>query len=775
MPQLELPAHHQLSALASRGAGGGGVFCHPSQPRVVSVDARGDVREIDAFSGAVCASGSIGGGSVGGAAMVRWRSHTFVATLSRGGSVGMWDVCAQLPHQTRVLAGDKLRGQDVACACGTQQAGGPLGLLFAVRTKSSTIQAVRLQPLGIAHDKVAVDPACPAAIVTAMCCHPSRPWLLASLGMAPGAADALGSRPENDVRIWDYSGVAVSHKGRHAPPRKGDSDLQPAEDGLEEEALKGKLRPVAVCRRGTTINAFPRLHVTSIAVSQGGHALLAAIGEDGLLLWSIVAAEQHGGAEVPTNTHSTNDAAAAVATTTAANAAVDSTSSTSASMSTSSKRSRARTIGESSVVEIHALARQAWGGVRSSGQNSAGLYPARIAFDEQASMVHFIARNRAQSNASLTMQYTLNTLSLLPLHLNGIVQSNPLPVLASTDLHGQANGSRSDGSYEAVDTHLVVHPFCRRIVAVPLRTSHIRYAVEPPVLLGTKPTLLTPPLLPNYSTWVVECCMRHNKCRSLWRVVSHDFLGGVAGVAPAVARPPQTPPAVFLAHQPPLEKLTGATSGAGSPPNTSIPSLKASSMDRDSRCRRGKSSCDGNEGLARARARFNEEHRYQCDGELADGVAVPVPVIEAAKLWQQSSTVMYISFRGGCATAQAMDRTKVVAPPPEFRYGRFTLAEAPLERDIDDKESSKHHTIAILPSSEKILLNLMAAKVSFQASTRAIPTTSAPPPRLLIPVRALSLHDGSAVIILYCAMDHKYDDIRSCSRSREVGVLLPRP
>lgn len=448
---------HQLGAIANFASDGvgGGVFAHPTQPRIIAVGTRGDIREVDVWSGATCASGSVGGRDAGGSALVRWRNRALVVVFGRSGTVGMWDVGAQTPHQTRVLKGDKLRGQDVACICGTQQADGPFGYIFAVRAKSSTIQTIRLQPLGIAHDKVAVDLASPnSTIITAMCCHPSRPWLVASLGQSLGVGDTH-SRPDNEVLIWDYSWVAMSDKGRQVTTMHDDGggDSGAADDELEEENLRGKLQLVATCRRGQAINTFPRLHITGLAISRGKHALLAAVGEDGLLLWSIVAVQQHCDAEA---------AAAAAAAAAASNAL------------SSSRRGRARTIVEPSSVEVHAVARQAWGGANSPERGRGG-YPARVVFDEQAQLLHLITRDPAHSHTSTT----LNTLSLLPLHLHQIMPTNPLPLIASTEVNNkQVSDSGRGGLHSqrsgAMGAHLMVHPLCRRIVTVPLDARAMR-------------------------------------------------------------------------------------------------------------------------------------------------------------------------------------------------------------------------------------------------------------------------------------------------------------
>ena len=121
------------------------------------------------------------------------------------------------------------------------------------------------------------------------------------------------------------------------------------------------------------------------------------------------------------------------------------------------------------------MARQALGGGHSSGGGRESGYPARIVFDEQALLLHLITWDPAPSNTSTT----LNTLSLLPLHLHKIVPTNPLPLIARTEVNNkQASSSERGGLYsqriDAVGAHLVVHPLCRRIVTVPLHARTMR-------------------------------------------------------------------------------------------------------------------------------------------------------------------------------------------------------------------------------------------------------------------------------------------------------------
>lgn len=447
---------HQLLSVVPRTAGNVHVFSHPVQPRLLVVGGHGDVRELDASSGLVVASGSLSlpaaDSAVGGTALVRGRRRNYVVTLGRGGSVGMWDIDMQTPHLTRMLKGDKLRGQEVGCVCGTQQPDGLFAYMFAARARSSTIQAIRLQPFGIAHEKVASDP---SATVQAMCCHPNRPWLLTSQGQPQGPPES-NSQYDNDVRIWDYSGLMCLDKGSSTGGRGRQvfmnhdtgSSGGAIEDEFEEEIIRGKLQLVAICRRGDSINLSPNysLRFTSLAISRGKHNLLVAIGENGLLLWSLASVLVQNSDEI--------DSAIA------------------ANSTPSSKRNRSRIMSESSAIEIHAIARQTWG----SGSNSSGItYPARVAFDEQAPLLHLITRHTNNKGTSVY----LDTLSLLPLHLSEIEPKNqsPLPWIASTHISKQGRGSSRHNFHqigETQDAHLIAHPLYRQIVVVPLYSKTIR-------------------------------------------------------------------------------------------------------------------------------------------------------------------------------------------------------------------------------------------------------------------------------------------------------------
>jgi hypothetical protein len=258
-------------------------------------------------------------------------------------------------------------------------------------------------------------------------------------------------------------------------------------------------------------------------------------------------------------------------------------------------------------------------------------------------------------------------------------------------------------------------------------------------------------------------------------VVSHDFLGGIAGIAPVVARPTQTPPAAFLAYQSSLEKQSGVKrSGlAGTsiaPPNVPVLALKAPDSSRQSRRRRGNSSNKSSSGTAAGSTAATAPSKVGQTSENRDsegdtGDDVPTAVLEAAKKWQSAATAFYISFRDGSAVPRARDRSKGTAPPLMFEYGHFSLSEVPLERDVNDREASKHWTVANLPCTERGLTDLLAACGQQAPTSNSTAPAPVPSSNFLIPTRALSAYDGSAVIVLYSILDHKYDFIRYRTRS----------
>ena len=225
----------------------------------------------------------------------------------------------------------------------------------------------------------------------------------------------------------------------------------------------------------------------------------------------------------------------------------------------------------------------------------------------------------------------------------------------------------------------------------------------------------------------------------------------------------QTPPSVFLAYQPsqekdsqksaPLGERTGKTRS-----KASVLALKAADSGRNGRRRRGgKSSREKSDSSTLNFSVKPPEEIYS--PPINDEKKMPDALLEAAKDWQPASALLYISFHSGEAEAvtQQRNRSTVVAPWPRFKYGYFSLVKVSLERDIDDKNTSKHRTVAILPSTDKALFELARG-------TGAKGTS-----KYLIPTRARSIYDATAVIVLYTFLVHQtYDTIEVSLHKNEM-------
>jgi hypothetical protein len=172
-----------------------GLLAHPTFPRAIAVGVHGSLFEIDISTGSL--SGSTASAlpasdpSVLGAALVVGSGVKggLVTTIGRGGTLATWDVESQVTHAARTLkAAEKLsmRATDPMSSiivAGSQWAGAE-GWLFVGR--GAFVQCVRPHPLGSVTDRQTADPSSPAAVLTALACHPDRAWLCTALGYAPG-------------------------------------------------------------------------------------------------------------------------------------------------------------------------------------------------------------------------------------------------------------------------------------------------------------------------------------------------------------------------------------------------------------------------------------------------------------------------------------------------------------------------------------------------------------------------------------------------------------
>lgn len=283
-----------------------------SQPRFLSVNQTGDIKDFSAFDVSEFESGQIPLPStdpfVSGASLVVGRgcgseSDGIIATFGNGGTIGMWDIETARHISTRVLKGDKMKGSDVVACCGTKWAGSSSslqsadGYMFIARSKSSTLTAIRLSPLGIAFDKQPSNLTHPTAYITAVCCHLDRPWVITALGMSSSSTQSSSNLDDHnqhttsptidnhsmnfdgEIKIWDYSSLPESNDKKGRQRREtiaggGGGGMESeygggggGEEVLGEELLKGKLQVLAICRRGQNVpSSFGRLDVMSLAV-----------------------------------------------------------------------------------------------------------------------------------------------------------------------------------------------------------------------------------------------------------------------------------------------------------------------------------------------------------------------------------------------------------------------------------------------------------------------------------------------------------------------------
>jgi hypothetical protein len=212
----------------------------------LAVDVHGEVLEADIFDGSVVARGWLGlppnDDLAHGAALVLSLAcpEGLLVTVGRLGTVGCWDVAAQQHAWTRSLrglsdaksqrggGGGGGAGGEVAL-CGSSWGKGGDGWVFVARGRSSAVACVRVASnaggkagsacVGVGHDKGPGDPSHPHAHVTALACHPGRPWLCTALGHAPahtsgeGPASATASHYQGEVRIWDYASLSTATSG----------------------------------------------------------------------------------------------------------------------------------------------------------------------------------------------------------------------------------------------------------------------------------------------------------------------------------------------------------------------------------------------------------------------------------------------------------------------------------------------------------------------------------------------------------------------------------
>lgn len=259
----------------------------------------GGIKDVSAFDGSEFENGQIPlpqtDPVVSGSALVVGRGcgsedNGIIATFGHEGTIGMWDIETSRHISTRILKLDKFKGSDVVACCGTKWSGNSSslqpadGYMFVARSKSSILTAIRLSPLGIAFDKQPSNTSHPTAYITALCCHPDRPWVITALGMSSSSTHTSNDSTSNDhsgmnfdgeIKIWDYSTLPENNEKKGRQRREtvaqGSGMEEYGSGGSEEvqgeEILKGKLQCLAICRRGNNVpSSFSRLDVMSLAV-----------------------------------------------------------------------------------------------------------------------------------------------------------------------------------------------------------------------------------------------------------------------------------------------------------------------------------------------------------------------------------------------------------------------------------------------------------------------------------------------------------------------------
>jgi hypothetical protein len=216
-----------------------GCFAHPNLPHILSVGVDGRVQEISAFDGALCSSGVLALPAtdplVGGVALVVGRGIGILASFGHNSTVATYDIFSAKSLCARSLKADKLKGSVTAAICGSRASCngddvGPIGgFIFVSRVGSGSVLAVSLWPFGSTTENVF------EGTVTALCCHPDRPWV---------AAGSSGV-----IRVLDYAGLRGEARGPRVEAKEARDDA--------EEPLKGKFACIAVCTMPTRFEVNP--------------------------------------------------------------------------------------------------------------------------------------------------------------------------------------------------------------------------------------------------------------------------------------------------------------------------------------------------------------------------------------------------------------------------------------------------------------------------------------------------------------------------------------
>lgn len=142
-------------------------------------------------------------------------------------------------------------------------------------------------------------------------------------------------------------------------------------------------------------------------------------------------------------------------------------------------------------------------------------------------------------------------------------------------------------------------------------------------------------------------------------------------------------------------------------------------------------------------------------GTAGDTGPVPAAALAAARAWalggrSSPRSVLYVGFRAGRLEQQGTSDSESAFS------GRFTLAEAPLERDLDAGPKGGHTTVASLPATHRELTE----SLDTHRAPKAARPRAAAGGKFLVPGRLLVSAAGSSALVLYSELDRDFDLMR---------------
>jgi len=335
------------------------------------------------------------------------------------------------------------------------------------------------------------------------------------------------------------------------------------------------------------------------------------------------------------------------------------------------------------------------------GRQAVAASPLALAFDPSLPLLH-IAHGDAISSRTL-----------LVLHLGGASLRSPLPLVSHTPLQGLSPPLLLPHARRLLlASKFGFHVRSSRILSLSIITSRgdLFYSLARPLI----PIFLS---LRTFGVPIAHALLVTICCPSLYPAVSLWRLQGGVGAAPLVGRLPQTPPAAFLAYQESDHKRASSAAAA-------------------------------------------KEAATGADAPLSDTGPVPLAAMASARAWASSVrssplTALYVGFRPG-HFGHHHHNGRDAEDDAALKLGHFTLAEAPLERDLDAGSKGKHATVAVLPATPHELKEALVSS-SRGSGHHTRPKASA---KFLVPSRLLAAASGNAALVLYSELDRDFDLMR---------------